>query len=80
VQAVGYAAWRCKPAERAIEGVPRVLVRHGEVNEKIMREEQVTRAELIEALRHEGHSSLQNVRFAVLENDGSITFGMRAKT
>jgi uncharacterized membrane protein YcaP (DUF421 family) len=78
VQVVGYVAWRFKPAERVIEGIPRILVRHGEVNDKVMREEQVTRAELIEALRREGHSSLHDVRFAILENDGSISFGMRS--
>ena len=78
VQIVGYAAWRCKPAERVIEGVPRILVRHGEVDDEVMRREQVSRAELIEALRREGHSSLRKVRFAVLENDGSISFGVRS--
>jgi uncharacterized membrane protein YcaP (DUF421 family) len=66
VQIVGYAAWRCKSAERVIEGVPRILVRHGEVDDEVMRQEQVTRAELMEALRREGHSSLRKVRFAVL--------------
>lgn len=78
-QLVGFVTWRFKAAERAIEGVPRILVRHGQVNDKVMGEEQVTRAELMEALRREGHSSLAEVRFAILENDGSITFGMRQR-
>jgi uncharacterized membrane protein YcaP (DUF421 family) len=42
-----------------------------------MADEQVTRSELIEALRREGCSSLLSVRFAVLENDGSISIGKR---
>ena len=42
-----------------------------------MNSEQVTRAELLEALRWEGYSSLTNVRFAFLETDGSITLGGR---
>jgi uncharacterized membrane protein YcaP (DUF421 family) len=34
---------------------------------------------LIEALRHGGCTSLTSVRYAVLENDGSITIGLRVK-
>jgi uncharacterized membrane protein YcaP (DUF421 family) len=49
------------------------------VNNKILDKEQITRSELIEALRHEGTCSLTNVRFAVLENDGTITIGVEDK-
>jgi uncharacterized membrane protein YcaP (DUF421 family) len=79
VQIVGYVTWRFRKAERLVDGVPRLLVRHGRVNDEVLDEEQVTRAELIEALRREGHSSLTRVRFAILETDGSITLGMRSK-
>ena len=77
VHAVNYLSWSSKKAERLFEGVPKVLVRHGQVNRQVMDEEKVTRSELIEALRREGHSSLEKVRFAVLENDGTITVGLR---
>lgn len=76
VQAVGYLTWRSKKIERVVEGRPRILVRHGRVNGDVLDKEQITRSELIEALRHEGHCSLVNVRFAVLENDGTITIGL----
>jgi uncharacterized membrane protein YcaP (DUF421 family) len=79
VQIVGYVTWRFRKAERLVEGVPRILVRHGRVNDEALDEEQVTRAELIEALRREGQSSLTNVRFAILETDGSITLAKRRK-
>jgi uncharacterized membrane protein YcaP (DUF421 family) len=52
-------------------------VRHGHVNDSVMAEEQITRAELIEALRREGHTSLTGIRFALLETDGSITLAAR---
>ena len=78
VQIVGYVTWRFKKVGQLVEGVPRILVRHGEVNNEIMNSEQVTRAELLEAPRREGCSSLTNVRFAFLETDGSITLGGRA--
>jgi uncharacterized membrane protein YcaP (DUF421 family) len=77
VQVVGYLTWRFRKIERLVEGVPRILVRHGEVNNSVMNSEQVTRAELLEALRREGYSSLTNVQFAILETDGSITLGSR---
>jgi uncharacterized membrane protein YcaP (DUF421 family) len=79
VHAVNYVSWYSKKAERLFEGVPKVLVRHGRMNREVMAEEKVTPSELIEALRREGHSSLEKVRFAVLENDGTITVGFRLK-
>jgi uncharacterized membrane protein YcaP (DUF421 family) len=48
VQIVGYVTWRFRKAERLVDGVPRILVRHGEVDNNVMNAEQVTRAELIE--------------------------------
>jgi uncharacterized membrane protein YcaP (DUF421 family) len=77
VHSVNYLCWYSKRAERLFEGAPKVLVRHGHVNREVMAEEKVTQSELIEALRREGHASLEKVRFAVLENDGTITVGLR---
>ena len=78
VQFVGYLTWRFRSVERCVDGEPRMLVRQGRVCNEVMRSEQVTRAELMEALRREGCSSLRKVRFAFLETDGSITVGMRS--
>jgi uncharacterized membrane protein YcaP (DUF421 family) len=77
VHVMNYAAWRNKKAERLFEGTPKILVRHGHVNRDLMAQERVTHSELMEALRREGHTSLNRIRFAVLENDGSITVGVR---
>jgi uncharacterized membrane protein YcaP (DUF421 family) len=77
-QLVGYAAWRNKKAERLLEGTPRILVRHGHVLKDVLAREQITHSELLEALRREGCTSLANVRYAILENDGDITIGLRA--
>jgi uncharacterized membrane protein YcaP (DUF421 family) len=76
---VGHAAWRSKKAERFLEGTPRFLVKHGHVLDGSLEREQITRSELLEALRREGCTSLANVRFAILENDGGITVGLRTK-
>lgn len=74
---IGYTAWRNKKAERLLEGRPRLLVRHGKVLNRSLESEQITRSELLEALRREGCASLTNVRYAILENDGGITIGLR---
>jgi uncharacterized membrane protein YcaP (DUF421 family) len=59
--------------------IPRILVRHGAVRDDALKQEQITRAELLETLRREGYSALTNVRFAVLETDGSITLARRSE-
>ena len=76
-QLTGYLAWSDKRVERRLEGTPRVLVRNGRVNKQMLAAEQITRSELLEALRREGCASLSSVRFAVLENNGTITVGLK---
>ena len=78
-QLVGFVSWRSKRAERVLEGTPRVLVRHGHVYKDALAREQITQSELLEALRREGCTSLTKVRYAILENDGDITIGLRAQ-
>ena len=76
-QLVGYATSRSKRVERFLEGRPRILVRNGNVCKDVLAREQITHSELVEALRREGCSSLTKVRYAVLENDGHISIGLR---
>ena len=78
-QLMGFVTWRSKRLARLIEGTPRLLVRNGRVLDGVLASEQVTRSELVEALRREGCTSLTNVRYAVLENDGYITVGLRLR-
>ena len=75
VQLVGYLSWRSKPIGRWVEGRPKILVRNGQVCDQTLDQQQITRSELIAALRKEGSASLTGIRFAVLENDGSISVG-----
>lgn len=76
-QVVSYVTWSSKRAERFLDGVPRILVRNGRVRRNVLAQEQMTLSELVEALRREGCTSLTKVRYAVLENDGTITIGLR---
>jgi uncharacterized membrane protein YcaP (DUF421 family) len=52
---------------------PQVLLYNGKIYEKILKDAQLTREELMSALRSEGFSDLGDVRAAILENDGSIS-------
>lgn len=58
---------------KAVEGEPRILIHNGSVFEKTMKEEQVSRDELMAAIRKAGHASILEIRSAILENDGSIS-------
>lgn len=78
-QLIGYVSWRSKRAERMLEGTPRVLVRNGKVCDGVPAQEQITRSELLEALRKAGCTSLARVQYAALENDGGISIGLRAE-
>jgi uncharacterized membrane protein YcaP (DUF421 family) len=77
VQLMGFVSWRNKKVERILEGVPRVLVRHGVSSKTVMAEERVTISELLEALRRNGCTNINDVRAAILENDGKISVIMR---
>jgi uncharacterized membrane protein YcaP (DUF421 family) len=76
---VGYASWRNKAIGHFFSGRPRILVRNGRVLRDALQSEQINPKELLEALRREGCTSFTRVRYAVLENDGSITVGLRVK-
>ncbi|HLH21762.1 MAG TPA: YetF domain-containing protein [Chloroflexota bacterium] len=51
---------------------PAVLVHDGQVIPAQLREQCMTRDDLMEALRRRGYDRLQDVRYAVLEADGCI--------
>jgi len=50
-----------------------VLLHNGKIYEKSLHEAQLSRDELMSALRSEGFSNFGDVRAAILENDGSIS-------
>ena len=70
---ISYLTFRSKKLEALVEGRPVVLVHNGHVDREAMKKVQLTMHELDAALRAEACSGVDQVRFALLENNGHIT-------
>jgi len=70
---VGRAAYSSKWFERAIEGVPTLLVHGGHMVEPNMRRVGISREELLSNLRSQGVFCVDDVGAAVLEPSGKLS-------
>ena len=70
---VGYATFRSKKLEKLVEGHPQVLIHNGRLYEHVLDNARLTRHELNTALREAGCTDISDARYAVLENNGSIS-------
>ncbi len=70
---VGLATFRSKRLDAIIEGRPLVLVHNGRLCDDVLAGAQITRHELNAALRHAGCASVESVRAAPLETNGSVS-------
>lgn len=68
---IGYRFPRSRPV---LEGEPVVIVQDGKVIETNLKRERLTVEEIYEAARKQQIAHLAEVRFAVLETDGEISF------
>ena len=66
-------------AERLLEGEPEVVVRQGELLPHALARNRLTRTEIECEMRIAGIARLSEVEWAVLENNGKISFIERAK-
>jgi uncharacterized membrane protein YcaP (DUF421 family) len=69
-----YLTFRFRRVEQVVEGEPLILVQDGEVIEKNLRAERLTLQELAEQARGQQIERLEDVKWAVLETSGTITF------
>ncbi len=70
---VGFATNRSKKLERIVEGRPEILIHNGRLFTDVLDREQLTHHELQAALRAAGCASIEEVHYALLENNGQIT-------
>ena len=72
--ALGWISYLSPRAERWLEGVPRVLVKDGELIEPNMRRDRITRTELEIEMHMAGISRIAQVGWGILEPNGKISF------
>jgi uncharacterized membrane protein YcaP (DUF421 family) len=70
---LGWLTYHSKTFESLVEGRPILLIHNGKIDHRAMRRAQLTVHELNAALRADGHAGPEDVRFAVLENNGRIS-------
>ena len=76
---VGLLAFKSKTVELIIEGRPQILIHNGELFEDVLKREKLSRHELMAALRGAACDNIEDVRIAVLENNGRISVTPRYK-
>jgi uncharacterized membrane protein YcaP (DUF421 family) len=72
--AVSWVSFRSRRLRLVTDGEPLVLVEDGEVIERNLRRERLTREDVEEEARQQEIASLSGVRWAILENGGQISF------
>jgi len=73
VLAISLVSYMSHRAERVLEGSPRVLVEHGRVVTENLQRERITPDELLAHLRQAGLERVDQVQWAIMENDGKIS-------
>lgn len=71
---MGYANARWPKFGRLLEGKPIIVVHNGDVNLRALRREQISKEELAAMARQQAIESFDEVRLAVLEADGKVSF------
>lgn len=71
---LGWLGYLVPPARKMLEGEPRLIVRDGEVLKDALRRDRLTLDELESEMRLAGIGTIEDVRFAVLEPQGKISF------
>lgn len=69
---IGWITFRSKTVELLVEGKPLILVHDGQIDEKALCKERITRHELLAAIRQAGATEVESVRYAILETNGRI--------
>ncbi len=76
---IGLLTYKSKRIEALVEGRPEVLIHNGKLFEVALKHTMVTHHELMTALREAGCASIEEVRGAMLETDGTISVIPRHK-
>lgn len=69
-----YLSFRFRRLRPLLEGDPIVLIADGQVNERALHRQRITDDELAAEARQQSIGSLDDVRYAILESGGKISF------
>jgi uncharacterized membrane protein YcaP (DUF421 family) len=69
-----YLSFRSERARRIFEGLPIVLVDHGKLVDENLKRERMTADEVAAEMRAKDIGSLDEVEWAILESNGSVSF------
>lgn len=69
-----YSSFRIERLRPLLEGEPIVIIQNGEILDRNLKRERLTKEEVAEEARQQQISSLDQVEWAVLENSGKISF------
>src|SRR5690625_3967678 len=72
--AMGYAGARWPKFGRLVDGRPIIVVHNGKIDQRALRREQVSTDELAAMARQSQFESFDDIRLAILEADGRISF------
>jgi uncharacterized membrane protein YcaP (DUF421 family) len=70
----GYLSFRLRRLRPLLEGDPIVLIADGRIQERALHRQRITDDDLAAEARQNSIGSLRDVRYAILENDGRISF------
>lgn len=71
---MSYVSWRWPGTRNLIRGTPVVVLRNGRPLDDTMKRERLGVEDLLEGAREQGIADLAQVRLAVLEPDGKLSF------
>lgn len=69
---VSILTYKSKKIEYLVEGRPEIIIHNGVLNEKTLKKMKMTHHELHAALRKNGCLAVEDVKVAVLENNGEL--------
>jgi uncharacterized membrane protein YcaP (DUF421 family) len=70
---LAYVVFRSRRAERLVEGVPKILIHDGTLQEALIKSELLTEQDLLSAVHREGLESFADVHLAIAEPNGMIS-------
>lgn len=74
---MSFASLKSRAFRRLLNGQPAIIIRKGQVDQDKLRQLRLTTDEIVEALRKQNVTSVGDVKYGVIEPDGTLTVVLR---